>query len=575
MAENFFTDNLDLQSYLEQLDLREVVEVLERGYAYHAEYPAAPRNYADACDNYRLILNLLGEICATRIAPRAAEVDEEGVQLHDGEITYCEATQEALTLLRQANLMGVTLPREHGGLNLPGTIFEMMVEILSRADAGMMTMFGLQEISTTIAEFGSEEMRAAVLPGFARGEVTGAMVLTEPDAGSDLGAVQTRATYDEAAGEWRLNGVKRFITNACADVHLVLARSEEGSKDARGLSLFLVKNDDSVHIRRIEHKLGLHGSPTCEVQYADTPAQLVGKRRFGLIRYAMGMMNGARLTVAAQALGIAEAAYREAHHYAGRRVQFSQEIKDLPPVYRMLLSMRGEIEATRALLYETSRWVDLKKAYEQRQAESEKPDRAEKNRIKEIDRLLSVLTPLVKYYATEMGNRVCYQAMQVHGGIGYMREFNVERHYRDMRVTSIYEGTSQLQVVAATGGLLGHSLDGLLAEWAAADYGADLAPQKQHLEEATAMLNRCIDHLRAREEPDLISYYAVDLVDAAVHVVNGWLLLRAGRLSERKQQMARVYISEALPKIFKAVTTLQAVDPTPLQSKDGILSTPL
>ena len=569
MAENFFTDNLDLQFQLDQLDLSEVVEALEDGYSTHAQYPAAPRNYADAKDNYRLLLNLLGEICATRVAPRAAEADEEGAQFCDGRVTYAAATREALDLLRQAELMGAMLPWEYGGLNLPETIFQMMVEIISRADAGLMTIFGLQEISAAVAEYGDEEIKARILPRFARGEVTGAMVLTEPDAGSDLGVVQTRATHDEATGAWHLNGVKRFITNGCADVLLVLARSEEGSTDARGLSMFLVEADETVRIRRIENKLGIHASPTCEIQFCDTPAQLVGKRRFGLVRYAMAMMNGARLAVSAQALGIAEAAYREAYQYAEKRVQFGQPISSLPAVYRMLLSMRGEIEATRALVYEAGRWVDLKKAYERRKAQGGFGSE-ERKRLKQADRLASVLTPLVKYYATEMANRVCYQAIQIHGGTGYMREFNVERHFRDVRVTNIYEGTSQLQIVAATGGLLGHSLDSLLNEWAAQDYGAELAALKGRVEEATALLNRCIDHLKEEERP-LIDYYAADLADVAVYVLNCWLMLQDARLTERKREMARVYVAEVLPRIRSKVAVLQAVDPAPLQARDLIL----
>jgi len=571
MAENFFTDNLDLQFRLDQLDLSEVVEVIEDGYRYHDHYPVAPRNYADAKDNYRLLLNLLGEICATHVAPRAAEADEEGVHLHDGRVTYAAATQEALRLFRQAELMGAILPWEHGGLNLPGTIYRMMVEIVSRAEAGLMTVFGLQEISETIAEFGSEEMKARLLPRFARGEVTAAMVLTEPDAGSDLGAVQTRADYDEAAGIWRLNGVKRFITNGNADVLLVLARSEKGSKDARGLSMFLVEAGETVRVRRTENKLGIHSSPTCEIQFSNTPAQLIGKRRFGLIRYAMSMMNGARLGVSAQALGIAEAAYREAYHYAEKRVQFGQPIRSIPAVYRMLLSMRGEIEATRALVCETGRWVDLKHAYEHRQREGKSPTPAERQRQKQADRLAAVLTPLVKYYATEMGNRVCYQAMQIHGGTGYMREFNVERHYRDIRVTSIYEGTSQLQIVAAIGRLLGHALDGLLNEWAALDYGEELAALKGQVEEATALLNQCIDRLKAQEERAMIDYYAADLTDLAVYVINSWLMLQDARLSERKREVARVYIAETMPKVRGKAAVFQALDPAPLQARDLIL----
>ncbi|MCI0477337.1 MAG: acyl-CoA dehydrogenase family protein, partial [Anaerolineales bacterium] len=308
MTENFFLDNHDLQYHLQQTDLRQVVALKEKNYSFHEKYSAAPRHYQDAQDSYRRILTVLGEICATRVAPRAAEADEIGAQFRDGKVDYSPATQDALIAFKQAELFGVMLPWEYGGMNLPETIYQMMVEIVSRAEAGLMTVFGLQEIAQSIAEFGDDAMKTRILPRFARGEVAGAMVLTEPDAGSDLGSVQTRATFDEAAQRWRINGVKRFITNGCADVMVVLARSEPDSNDARGLSMFLVEKDASVTIRRIENKMGLHASPTCEIQYTNTPAQLIGKRRFGLIRYAMALMNGARLAVAAQAVGIAEAA---------------------------------------------------------------------------------------------------------------------------------------------------------------------------------------------------------------------------------------------------------------------------
>jgi alkylation response protein AidB-like acyl-CoA dehydrogenase len=573
MAENFFTDNPDLQHHLDRIGLEEVVEILEDGYRYQQEYHAAPRNYADALDSYRLLLTLLGEICGEHVAPRAAEADEEGLKLIAGQVIYAAATDDAMALLRQAGLVCATLPWEYGGLNLPETILQMIVEIISRADASLMTIFGLQEIAAImISEYGDEEMKARILPGMVRGElIGGAMVLTEPDSGSDLGSIQTRATLDEETGEWRLNGVKRFITNGCSDVLLVVARSEEGSTDARGISMFEVLADDSVRIRHIENKLGLHASPTCEIQFNDTPARLVGKRRFGLIRYAMAMMNGARLAVGAQALGIAEAAYREARLYAQKRIQFGQPIDQIPAVYRMLLSMRSEIAATRALLYETARWVDLSKAYE-RLKERGELDADQRGHAKQVARLTDVLTPLVKYYATESANRVCYQAMQVHGGTGYMREFNVERHYRDARVTNIYEGTSQLQVVAATGSLLGHALDGLLEEWAAQDYGPELAELKAQVEEATTLLNRSIDHLKEQEDRTLLDYYASDLVDVAVLVLNMWLMLQEARESEQAHGLARVYIAGAMPKIRGAVAALQTIDPAPIEAKDIALS---
>ena len=571
MSDNFFTDNADLVYHLDKMDIEEAVKILEKGYSYSEQYPGAPRNYADAKDSYRLILSTLGEIAAKYLEPRAAEADEQGVQFKDGQVTYADATQDGLELLRQAELMGALLPWEYGGLNLPGSILQMMVEIVSRADPGIMSIFGLQEISATVAEYGDDEMKERVLPRFARGEVTGAMVLTEPDAGSDLGGVQTHATYDEAAETWRLNGVKRFITNGNADILLVLARSEEGSTDARGLSLFEIEADETVHIRRTENKMGLHSSPTCEMEFCNTPARLVGKRRYGLIRYAMAMMNGARIAVAAQAVGIAEAAYREAYQYARKRVQFGQSIDAIPAVYRMLLSMRGEIEATRALVYEAGRWVDIKKAYDHLKARGEL-DTEGRKRLKQADRLANVLTPLAKYHATEMGNRVCYQAMQVHGGTGYMREFNIERHFRDIRVTSIYEGTSQLQVVAATGPLMGHALDGLLEEWAGEDYGPELDGLKRQAGEATALLSRTIDHMKEADDRALIDYYAPDLSDLAVDVLTSWLVLRDARTGERKRELARVYFGEVMPRVRGRVATLQALEPAPVQVRETVLA---
>ncbi len=571
MEDNYYLDNLDLQFRLGQIDLREVVEIKEKGYKYHERYPSAPRSYTDAIENYRLMLEVLGDICARVVAPTASQADEQGAQYHDGQVDYSAATQTALQALKQAELTGAMLPWEYGGLNLPETIYQMMVEIVSRAEAGLMTIFGLQEIAASINEFGDAEIKARILPRFSRGEVTGAMVLTEPDAGSDLGSVQSRATFDEAAGVWRINGVKRFITNGCADIQLVLARSEEGSSDARGLSLFLVERDESVRIRRIENKMGLHASPTCEVQYNNTPALLIGKRRFGLLRYAMAMMNGARLAVGAQAVGIAEAAYREAYRYASERIQFGRPIRLLPAVARMLISMRGEIEAARALICETGLWVDRLKCYDQALAENPAPEPGLRQKQKTASGLADILTPLTKYYATEMGNRVCYHAIQIHGGVGYMREFNVERHYRDIRVTNIYEGTSQMQVVAAITKLLGHTLDPVLLRWADVDYGPELAPLHEQLVEANALFARATDHLKGKER-ELIDYYAGNLVDLAVYLTNSWLLLQDACTSERKRDLARAYIAEHLPHIHGAGEAILAADATPLQVRETVLS---
>jgi alkylation response protein AidB-like acyl-CoA dehydrogenase len=407
-------------------------------------------------------------------------------------------------------------------------------------------------------------MKARLLPRFSQEGASGAMILTEPEAGSDLGAVQTRATYDESIGKWYIDGVKRFATNGNADIQLVLARSEAGSSDARGLSLFVVERDETVRVRRIENKLGIHASPTCEVQYHHTPAELLGKRRYGLMRYAMALMNGARLAVGAQAVGIAEAAYREAYTYASQRRQFGQPICNLPPVARMLASMRCEIEATRALVTEAGRWVDRVKIYEELSAENITPDPDLCQKLKQASNLAETLTPLAKYHASEMGNRVCYQAIQIHGGVGYMREFNAERHYRDVRVTNIYEGTSQLQIVAATGKLLGHALDALLDEWATLDYGMELSDLKTRLIEETEQFKQATDVLKEKER-EVIDYYASDLADTAVYLVNFWLMLQDGCVSERKRDLVRLYINEHLSKAQGArQTILSAGKPSPL-----------
>jgi len=571
MTENFYLDNPDIQFQLEKMDLRETFELKEKGYSLHETHPAAPRNYKDAKDNCRLMLEILGEICARVIAPRAAEADEEGAQYSDGDVQYSAPTVEALEALKQAELLGAMLPREYGGLNLPESIYQMMVEMVSRAEAGLMTIFGLQEISALINELGGEGDKKRVLPRFVRGEVGGAMILTEADAGSDLGAVQTRANLNEADGTWRLNGVKRFITNGNAEIQLVLARSEEGSSDARGLSLFLVERDETVRIRRIENKLGIHTSPTCEIQYKNTPAILIGKRRFGLLRYSMQLMNGARLAVGSQALGIAEAAYREAYRYASERIQFGRPIRELPAVARMLLTMRSELAATRALLYETSHWVDSLKCYDQMLENNPSADPAIRQKQKQASNLADILTPLVKYYSSEMGNRVCYQALQVHGGVGYMREFNVERHYRDVRITNIYEGTSQLQVVAAITKLLGHALDGLFDEWASRDYGTDLDSLKVQLSEANELFKRATDSLKAKNRP-VIDYYASDLVDISAWLFNSWLLLQDGALQESRSDLARVYIMANLPNIRRAAEIVLAADETPIQAQEKVFA---
>ncbi|MCP3952963.1 MAG: acyl-CoA dehydrogenase, partial [Desulfobacterales bacterium] len=481
------------------MDLTRVVEHREDGFPGKDRFAEAPRDHADALDNYQRILEIVGEIAGRIIQPRAAEVDRTGATFQDGEVCLAPGTVASLDRLKKADLMGFTLPREYGGLNVPKTIYSMAIEIISRADASLMNLFGLQEIADTICKFGSKEQKQQFLPRFSSGEISGAMALTEPDAGSDLQTVMLKAHQDDA-GNWFLNGVKRFITNGCADVSLVMARSEEGTAGGRGLSLFIYERDEHLKIRRIEHKLGIHGSPTCELQFNDAPAQLLGRRKFGLVKYTMSLMNGARSGVAAQAIGIAEAAFREADRYSRDRVQFGQPIRRFGAIFEMLTQMKSSIEAARSLLYETSKIVDIKEGLEE-QAENQ-PEKAAgfKDELKRYTRLAALLTPVVKAYASELANEVAYKAIQVHGGVGFTCEFPVERLYRDARITNIYEGTTQLQVVAAIGGVMG----GVAVDWldlceAENDF-AQVAELLKHAREYREMLVEAIDHVRARHD---------------------------------------------------------------------------
>ena len=482
---NFFTDNADLQQTLRALDLARIVRLREDDYAQARDFAYAPSDFEDALDSYERTLEIAGELAGEYIEPRAEGADRAGSELVQGEVCYAPGIAEGLERLKQADLMGLTLPRKYGGLNFPVSVSVMVIEMVSRADPALMNIFGLQDISETVNKFADDEMKAAYLPRFASGEVTGSMALTEPEAGSDLQNVQLKAT-EQPDGTWRLNGVKRFITNGCGQISLVLARSEEGTTDARGLSMFLYERDEHMRIRRLEDKLGIHGSPTCELQFDDAPALLVGERRRGLTTYVMSLMNGARLAITAQAQGIAEAAYRAAVKYAAERVQFGAPIGDLTAVKGMLADMKVAIEASRALMYETALIVDTKEVLEHRIAQlqaaekagealPEGPDtdlKALRAELKTYTRLAALTTPLAKACATEMANQVAYDSLQVHGGSGYMRDFAVERHARDARITNIYEGTTQLQVVAAIGGILGGTLAGRLDQYDAEDFGA-------------------------------------------------------------------------------------------------------
>jgi len=544
---NFFDDNEDIQFHFRHLPFDQIVPLQERDFAEAGVYPYAPDSVADAVDSYARVLSLVGELAGEFIAPRATSVDEEGPTLKDGHVTYARGTQEALDMLSRADLMGFTLPRRYGGLHFPTLIYTIAIELVSRADAALMTLFGLQDIADTINLFANEDLKQKYLPHFSSGKVTGAMVLTEPDAGSDLQAVQLKATEDPANGCWRLDGVKRFITNGCGEVLLVLARSEPGTSDARGLSLFVCESKDGVRVRRIENKLGIHGSPTCELQFNHVPAQLVGERRRGLTRYVMSLMNGARVAIAAQSLGLAEAAYQEALKFAEQREQFGKRIKDIPPVGAMLVNMRIDIEASRSLLYDTAWAVDMMRGLEHQMEslpeEAREERRALKNEAGYYRKLAGVLTPMSKYYLSEMCLRATSDAIQIHGGSGFMRDYIVERLARDARITTIYEGTSQLQVVAIMAGLLGGALTPRLDEFAEAHYGS-MEPLADEVRDLQVRFLEAIEWVREQRDPDYTDLHARELADVACDLYLSYLLLRDAQHDERKTIVARKFIHD-------------------------------
>ena len=444
---NFYTDNPDLKLHLQHPLMRKIVALKERDYADAKDYDYAPVDFDDAMDNYNRVLEIVGDLCGTTIADNAESVDHDGPTVANGRVTYAPGTQVNLEACRKAGLMGMAMPRRFGGLNFPITPYIMAADIVSRADTGFENLWGLQDCAETLYEFGNEEQREKYIPRVCQGE-TMSMDLTEPDAGSDLQSVMLKAT-EQPDGTWVLNGVKRFITNGDADIHLVLARSESGTKDGRGLSMFIYdKRQGGVNVRRIENKLGIKGSPTCELVYKNAKAELCGSRRLGLIKYVMALMNGARLGIAAQSVGVSEIAYREALAYANDRKQFGKAIVEFPAVQEILATMKAKLDATRCLLYETSRYVDLYKAYEDIARErSLTPE--ERQEMKLYNKLADACTPLAKGLSSEYCNQNAYDCIQIHGGSGFMKDYACERIYRDARITSIYEGTTQLQVVAA------------------------------------------------------------------------------------------------------------------------------
>lgn len=542
---NYYTDHPEIEFHLSHPLMKRIVDLKERNYEDKDKFADAPVCYEDAIENYKRILDITGDVAANIIEPNSEDVDLEGPHLENGRMIYASKTYENLDATRKAGLWGVSMPRRYGGLNLPNTTFSMLSEIISAADAGFQNVWSLQSCIDTLYEFGSEEQRQKYIPRISAGE-TMSMDLTEPDAGSDLQRVMLKATFDEENNCWRLNGVKRFITNGDSDIHLVLARSEEGTKDGRGLSMFIYdKRDGGVDVRHIEHKLGIHGSPTCELTYKNAKAELCGSTRLGLIKYVMALMNGARLGIAAQSVGVEQEAYNEALAYAKERAQFGKKIINFPAVYDMLSRMKAKLDAGRSILYQTARYVDIYKALEDI-ARDRTLTPEERKEMKLYSRLADAFTPLAKGMNSEYANQNAYDAISVHGGSGFIMEYKCQRLFRDARIFSIYEGTTQLQVVAAIRYVTNGTYLGIIKEM----LEKEVAPEFQALKERVAKMvekyEEAINYVKTAGNNDLHDFLARRLYEMTAEIIMSLLILDdATRAPELFAKSANVYVRYA------------------------------
>ena len=548
---NFFSDNKDLQFQLGHPLMRKIVELKERGFADKDLYDYAPQDFEDTMDSYDRVVELAGEIAADIIAPNAEDVDAEGPHCENGGVRYASKTYENLDATVKAGLNGVTMPRRYGGLNFPCTPYTAINEIIATADAGFENIWSLQDCIETLYEFGDEDQRQRYIPRVCSGE-TMSMDLTEPDAGSDLQSVMLKATFDEKENCWRLNGCKRFITNGDSDIHLVLARSEEGTKDGRGLSMFIYdKRQGGVTVRRIENKLGIHGSPTCELVYKNAKAELCGDRKLGLIKYVMALMNGARLGIAAQSVGISQAAYNEALAYAKDRKQFGQAIINFPAVYEMLANMKAKLDAGRSLLYMTARYVDIYKALEDI-ARERKLTPEERQELKKYSRMADAFTPLAKGTNSEYANQNAYDSIQIHGGSGFMLEYACQRLYRDARITSIYEGTTQLQVVAAIRYITNGAYLGIIRELEQETVSAEMQPLFDRAKALADKLESLVEGVKEAGNQELQDLAARHLYDITAHTMMAHLIvLDASRAPELFATSAKVFLNLAEADVAK------------------------
>jgi len=547
---NYYTDTPSYKHHLHHPLMRRIVELKERDFRDRDAFDYAPVDFEDAMDSYEKVLEIVGEICDEIIAPNAELVDKEGPTVANGRVTYAKGTQINMDAVRKAGLMGIAMPRRFGGLNFPVVPYIMAADMVSRADANFENLWGLQDCAETIYEFGSEDQHQRYITRVCEGE-TMSMDLTEPDAGSDLQSVMLKATYDEAGECWRLNGVKRFITNGDSDIHLVLARSEEGTKDGRGLSMFIYdKRNGGVNVRRIENKLGIKGSPTCELVFRNAKAELCGERRLGLIKYVMALMNGARLGITAQAVGICEAACREGYAYALERRQFGKAVINFPAVYEMVAVMRAKTDASRALLYETARFVDIYKALEDI-ARERKLTPEERQEQKLYAKLADAYTPVGKAMCSEYANQNTYDAIQIHGGSGFMKDYACERLYRDARITSIYEGTTQLQVVAAIRHVTTGTYLNQLRVYEAMPCKPELDGLKQRLIEMTNTYEMLVEIVTEVKDNEYLDFMARRLVESAAHCIFGYLLLQDANTDDSFRKSAEVYVKYGEAEIAK------------------------
>ena len=546
---NYYSDHPEIEFHLNHPLMKRVVDLKERNYAEKDQFEDAPVNYEDAIENYKRLLDITGDVAANIIEPNSEDVDLEGPHLENGRMIYASKTFENLDATRKAGLWGLSMPRRYGGLNLPNAIFSMASEIIAAADAGFQNIWSLQSCIDTLYEFGSEEQRQNYIPRICAGE-TMSMDLTEPDAGSDLQRVMLKATQDED-GTWRLNGVKRFITNGDSDIHLVLARSEEGTKDGRGLSMFIYdKRDGGVTVRHIEHKLGIHGSPTCELVYKNAKAELCGNTRLGLIKYVMALMNGARLGIAAQSVGVEQEAYNEGLAYAKERAQFGEKIINFPAVYDMLSRMKAKLDAGRSLLYCCARYVDIYKALEDI-ARDTKLTPEERQEMKKYTRLADAFTPLAKGMNSEYANQNAYDAISIHGGSGFIMEYKCQRLFRDARIFSIYEGTTQLQVVAAIRYITNGTYLSIIKEMLENEVSDDLKPLKERVAKLVELYEAAINKVKEANDQAVHDFLARRLYNMTGDIVMSLLILDdATKAPEMFAKSANVYVRMAEEEVL-------------------------